>query len=234
MPQLQSTPQKGGGRRKKLRPFFDFKANKFTKLARDYHHELKHITADLSGVNRRVQESAVLCQQQLEYIKKKLGHLVSPDRPVCFGDTLYHLENLALRVTGYRDKLVQFINQALRLGNDEKSSGMLGTLVSHGTVRDAHLDTELKRFNRDNDFNEVLSERILMTHRRYYKEETGYSPMLMPVEQAKSPDDKLKLWRQNIQAKVNRANRIVLKVIQMNNKVMNKINLYLKKHPFHS
>lgn len=211
--------------------FFDFQGNKFTKLAREYHHELSHLTGDLLRVNRKIQESATLCHLQISFIKRKEQHLISPSRPVCFSDALYHIENFAFRVTGYRDKLVQFINQALRIGFDEKTMGVLTTIVSHGTVRDAHLDTELKKFDKDSDFKVALSERILMTHRRYYSTETGYSSMLMSGEESKDPDMKLKLWKQNIQTKASRANRIALKARDMNDRVMQKINAYLKKHP---
>lgn len=216
---------------KKPRAFFNFKKTRFTKLSRDYHDELFHLTVDLIATNRRVQESAILCGQQISFIKKKLSHLVPSNRPRCFDDALYNLENLNFRFTGYRDKLVQFINNALRIGFDEKSMGALGTIISNGTVRDAHLDTELKRFDKDKDFKDALSERILMTHRRYYQAETGYNILMMSKEEAKDPAHKLKLWKQNIQAKVSRANRIVVKVMDMNDRVMFKINSYLTKHP---
>jgi hypothetical protein len=216
---------------KKRKGFFDFKGNKFTKIARIYHHELLHLTSDLISVNRRIQESAGLCHQQINFIKEKKRHLIPSSRPICFKDALYHLENFSFRITGYRDKLVQFINQALRIGFNEKSMGVLSTIISHGTIRDARLDTELKKFDKDKDFKDALSERILMTHRRYYQIESGYNTLMMPIKETKNGNEKLKLWRQNIQAKANRADRIVLKVIDMNDRIMQKINDYFKKHP---
>lgn len=218
--------------RKRKPAFFDFQGNKFTKLARDYHHELLHLTIDLRRVNQRIQESAVLCHQQIGFIKKQDSHhLISPTGFVHFENALYHIENFAFRLTGYRDKVAQFVNQALRIGFDEKAMGVLSTLVSHGTVRDAHIDTEFKRFDRDKDFKEVLSERILMTHRRYYRGETGYDNLMRSNLESKSREEKLKLWKQNIQQKATRTNRIVLKAIDMNDRIMQKINSYFKKHP---
>ena len=217
--------------KKNHRAFFDFKGNKFAKLAREYHHELRHLTSDLMDINQRIQNSAILCHQQISFLHKKERHMLSGRRPMCFDDTLYHLENFSFRVTGYRDKMVQFINQALRIGFDERASGVLGTIVSHGTVRDARIDTEIKKFDKDKDFKECLSERILMTHRRYYNAEGGYSTMLIPVTETKDAKEKLKVWKKNIETKVNRANRIVLKTLEMNDKVVSKINDYLTKHP---
>lgn len=229
-----ATPTKAedGSKRshKKIRAFFDFKKNKFTKMTRDYHDELWHLTNDLIVTNRRVQESAILCSQQISFIKKKEEHLVPARRPKCFEDTLYNLENFNFRVTGYRDKLVQFINHALGIGFDEKTTGLLSSVLGNGVVKAAHIDTELKKFDKDKDFRDSLNERILMTHRRYYQAETGYSVLMMPKEEATSPEHKLKLWRQNIQTKVTRANRIVVKVMAMNDRVMLKINHYLIKH----
>ncbi len=217
--------------KKKQREFFDFQGNKFTKLARDYHHELLHLTSDLLSANRRVQESSSLCHLQINFLKKKAAHLVPSSEPACFKDALYHLENFNFRITGYRDKLVQFINQALRIGFDERAMGVLSTIVSHGTVRDAHIDTELKKFDKDRDFKESLSDRILMTHRRYYQLEAGYNRLMIPKEEAKNPTGNLKLWKQNIQTKATRADRIALKAMEMNDRVMSKINIYLQKHP---
>ena len=218
--------------KKKKKDFFDFRKNKFTKLARDYHYELSHLTTDLCRINQRIQESTTLCSQQIDFLNKKdCGHLVSCVGFIHFENALYNIENFAFRITSYRDKMIQFINQALRIGFDEKSRGVLGTIISHGTIRDARLDTELKKFNKDKDFKDVLSERILMTHRRYYKKETGYDILMMPDVKSKDRKAELKLWKQNIQTKANRANRVILKVMDMNDRVMHKINDYLKKHP---
>lgn len=217
---------------KKKRQFFDFKGNKFTKAARVYHHELLRLTIDLLEVNRRIQDATVLCQKQINFIKSnKQHHLVSKTGYVHFENALYHIENFSFRVTGYRDKVAQFVNQALRIGNDEKAIGILGALLSHGTIRDAHIDTELKKFDKDKDFKDVLSERILMTHRRYYQEENGYDNLMRPTLETKDLKEKLKLWRQNIQNKAARANRIALKAMDVNDRVMEKVNRYLKKHP---
>lgn len=217
---------------KKHRAFFDFQGNKFTKPARDYHYELLRLTGDLIAANRRVQESSCLCHQQINFFNKNSGHLIPNSEPSCFKDALYHLENFTFRVTGYRDKLVQFVNQALRIGFDEKSMGVLGPIVNNRTVRDSHIDTEIKRFDKDKDFKQVLSDRVLMTHRRYYQIETGYNPLMMPREEAKNPRDNPRLWKQNIQTKASRADRIVLKAMEMNDRVMVKINSYLKKTPY--
>lgn len=217
--------------KRKKKGFFSFQKNRFTRLARSYHHELLHLTGDLMHINRRIHESTTLCHQQIEFLKKGRGHLVSLNEPLCFEDTLYHLENFTFRVTGYRDKLVQFINQALRIGFDEKAMGVLSTIISHGTIRDAHLDTELKKFDKDKDFKQILSERILMTHRRYYQIETGYNRLMQPLSDAKNPKEDLKRWKQNIQTKANRADRIVLRIRDINDRVMDKINEYLVRHP---
>ncbi|KKQ64846.1 MAG: hypothetical protein US86_C0015G0009 [Candidatus Daviesbacteria bacterium GW2011_GWA2_38_24] len=217
---------------KKPQDFFDFQGNKFTKLARAYHHEILHLTGDLGIINKRIQESIALCHQQISFIKKGQVHLLSAREPICFADALYHLENFTFRVTGYRDKLVQFINQALRIGFDEKAMGVLGTIISHGTVRDAHLDTEIKKFDKDQDFKDILNQRILMTHRRYYNNEAGYNSLLVPNIEATDTKGKLKLWRENIKTRANRADRVVLKSRDINDRVMKKINDYLKKHPF--
>ncbi len=218
--------------KKTKRPFFDFQGNRFTKLARDYHYELLHLTTDLRRINQKLQESVALCNYQISCISKKdCGHLVSRTGFVHFENSLYHIENFTFRVTGYRDKVIQFVNQGLRIGFDEKSMGILSTIISHGIIRDARLDTELKKFDKDKDFKSTLSERILMTHRRYYGKEGGYSNLMIPNIESKDPKVMSKLWKQNIQAKASRANRLVLKVMEMNDRIMEKINNYLKKHP---
>jgi hypothetical protein len=210
--------------------FFNFNKNKFTKLARDYHRELFYLTVDLYRTNRKLHESAALCHQQINFLKKKnTSHLVPHLEPPCFRDALYHVENFSFRVTGYRDKIVQFINQSLRLGFDEGAMGVLNAIRSNRIVKESHLDTELRRFEKNKDFKDVLSERILMTHRRYYKPELGYDALMKPAT-SKTGKELLKLWKQNIELKTNRANRIVLAVTSMNNRVMDKINVYNKKY----
>lgn len=218
---------------KKPRQFFNFQKNKFSKITRDYHHELLHITIDLMCANRKLQESAALCHQQISFIKKRgtEEHNVSPTGFVHFENALYHLENFTFRVTCYRDKMVQFINQALGIGFDEKTTGALGAIINNKIVKDAHLDTELKKFNKDKDFKDTLNERTLLAHRRYYKAETGYDYLMRPNTKAKDASEKSKLWKQNIQAKTSRANRIIVKMMDINDRVVQKINEYLKKNP---
>jgi hypothetical protein len=221
-------PKKGGVHH----PFFEFQANKFTRLARDYHHELTHVTIDLRKINRRLHESAALCQQQINFIKKPdAEHLLAPTQPICFEDTIYHLQNFSFRVTAYRDKMMQFVNQALRLGFDETAMGVHPAISNNRIVKDAHIDTELKKFQKDKDFKNALSERILLSHRRYYHREGGYNELLIPKSETNDKKEKLKLWKKNIESQSARANRIVLKAVDLNDKIMTKINDYLKKHP---
>lgn len=211
---------------RKNRAFFNFKANKFTKLARDYHNEIHQLTTDLLRINRKIQDAAALCHLQINFIKKKNSHLISPLVPPCFDEILYHIENFDFRVTGYRDKLVQFINQALRIGFDEGTMGILNVIATHKIVCDARLDTEIKKFLKDKDFKEILSERILLSHRRYYQSKTGYDRLLQPRTEVKSSKEGIKRWKENIQTKTDRANRVCLKVVDMNDRVMQKINDY--------
>ncbi len=216
----------------KKRSFFNFNRKKFSRLARDYHHEIVHLTGDLRRINQIIQVSALLSNQQINLMKRKnTSHLISETGLLTFEDTQYHVENFSFRLTGYRDKLVQFINQALKIGFDETTMGILGPISKNRTIKDAHLDTEIKKFQKDKDFKEVLSERILMTHRRYYGKENAYSPLMTPnLEGIADKNAFFKNWKQNVLAKANRTNRLVLKTMDMNDRVMEKINSCIAKN----
>jgi hypothetical protein len=214
---------------KQIPPFFNFRAKNFSKLARDYHNELHHLTIDLVDINRRLQESIVLCYQQVNFIEKPKKYFIPHSNPVCFKDAQYHIENFNFRITSYRDKLVQFINQALKIGIDEKTRGMFSIVINHQIVKTTHLDTELKKFDKDKDFKETLSDRILMAHRRYYMVEAGYDTLMRPIEKVEDHSKYLKLWKKQIKINASQTNRIVWKIIKMNDMVMQKINNYLEK-----
>lgn len=213
-------------------PFFDFNKRNFSKLAREYHHEIQHLIIDLSSTNIKIQRAAILCDKQIELraAGKKI-HLYDPDWKNYFEDVLYHLENYYFRASTFRDKLAQFVNQALKLGYDESERELIKRMSNNRIYIESRINTELKKFEQETELREVLSKRVYMSHRRYYSSDS-YNPYFQPEETPSKENVKRhsKLWRKNIQTEVEKVNTFTATAIDISNKVMVKINAYIKKY----
>lgn len=215
-------------------PFFNFNKRNFSKLAREYHHEIQHLIIDLSSINIKIQSAAILCDKQIELraAGRKI-HLYDPDWRGYFEDVLYHLENYYFRASAFRDKLAQFVNQALKLGYDESERELIRRMLNNRIYIEARINTELKKFEQEKELKEVLSKRVYMSHRRYYSSDS-YNPYFQPEETPSKENLRghSKLWRKNIQTEVEKVDVFTAAAIDISNKVMVKINAYLNK--FHT
>lgn len=221
---------------RRLAPFIaKFNKRNYSKLARDYHHEVLHLILDLLNINRKIDRANALCQHELELLSGRKSDLLDPSFSRNFEEVLYHIENFAFRASAFREKLTQFINQALLLGYGERERDLMGKMAVNRITTEAHIDTEVKKFNTNTEMKAILSKRVSLSHLRYYNPETGYSPYLYPDEEKHPKDlrDFIKRWRKNVDKEAKQANRFVKLAQEVSNKTMIKINTYWEKHPRH-
>jgi len=208
-----------------------FKNRKLNKKAREFRHEVYHLTLDILEINRRIHESAALCKFKTENFGKaeKAGHIDHPRHSVYFDDLLYHLENFIFRVQAYKDKMCLFINFSLNLGFEEKDYGLFWRLLKNPSVREMHLDTELKKLDRGS-VSEILKQRKVMSHRSYYKNES-YNPLFIPKNISPKEVGHRRaalLWKRNIIVECNKANQTTLRILEVNRKTVLKVDAFLK------
>lgn len=226
----EKSKAKNTSKRRKKPHFLVLNKRNFSKLALNYHHEVRYLIYYLIQTTQRLNESAAMCQYFIDGISSKKG--IKPKRSSLehFEDTIYHLENHAFRASAYRDKLLQFINQALQLGYDERERGLVQKLIKNRISIEALTNTEIKKFQKDPALKNTISRRVSLSHLRYYSQETFHSPYLYPV--STNPDNRKNFtreWKKNISEQVETANKFTEKAMDIADKVMIKINNYWKK-----
>jgi len=130
--------------------FFNFKKNKFSKKTVDYYTEIRRLTGDLINIASRVSRSLLLCKGDIELLNR--GSFFPREFPNDFNDLRYHLENFCFRAGAYKDKMANFINQALQLGFGEREMGLVEKIQHNGIAKKYHLDTEIKKFYKNKSF----------------------------------------------------------------------------------
>jgi len=211
---------------------FQFKHRKLKRKAREFQHEVTHLTLDLVEINRRIHETGSLCKFRIDYFgaKDEKQHLFHPRHRQYFDDFLYHLENFTFRTQAYRDKLSLFVSYALGLGFDENDQRIFGHLLKNTIVKEVYIDTELKKFTRSPP-KDILERRKLMSHKQYYHSES-YNPHFVPKEispRVVGYKKAARLWAKNIQMECSKSDRTVRWALGINEKVAKKTVQFLKK-----
>lgn len=230
---MKKQKKKGG-----VRPFFDFNKRNFNKKAVNYHREIRIITNDLISTNRKISRALALCKRTLQCFGGSADtHRISKDDFKDFEDLQYHLHNFCFRTGAYRDKLCQFINQALKLGYDENEMNLLEKIKKNGIAKKAHIDTELKKFSENIFLKWAHEKRKLLTHRLYYgSKNTGYHPLMMPALEdkktkeitTKNINELIKKWKEKITKEAGQADGFTSRIMKINDSVMEKINQFNK------
>lgn len=212
--------------------FFGHK--KLTKKAREYRHEIEHLTIDMLSINRKVNKNLAICDKTVKILgsKKQIFRVDLISERVSFYDLLYHLENFIFRLHAYRDKLCMLLNYMLKLGHSEAETGLYNLLIANDTIKKYHFDTELKKFGGE-PIKELLSVRKAMSHRVYYEPKT-YNPLFMPDESPKEIGyfKAANKWRNRMTVDVRRIDNSMEKIFEINKKVTEKLIVFLNKRSF--
>lgn len=208
--------------------FLVFSHKKLSKKARAFRHEIQHLTGDLLNIDRKINRNLSVCEGIIKILgsEKQGFRAVFPrDDEDEFHELLYHLENFIFRLHAYRDKICIFINLVMKLGYSGTDMGLIEKLLEHGSIRKFHLDTELKKFSRE-EFLELLKTRKSMSHQVYYE---TYDPYFMPDT---SPKDvgfyKAALtWRRKIKKEVSKINNCMEQIFEINERLSEKLLAYL-------
>lgn len=218
--------------KKDLRPPFISQFNKrhYTKIARDYHHEVLHLVIDLRAVNIRVRRSYAVWRNHVKTLLKTEPRLIDPAFKTDFEDLLYHIENYCFRASAFRDKLLQFVNYGLRLGYDERERNLIKRLLSHKFCHKALLHTELKKFENDSNMKSILKRRIHQSHLRYYSKGSGCDPYLLPngLPSEVPKEERLRKWDRNVQNEVLKIDKFTMRAQEMCNNIIVKLEKYLE------
>jgi len=212
--------------------WFDYNHRKLNSKGKEYRHEVFHLTKDLVEINQKIRKILAIC---IDFISV-LG-LPSKGYQYKFHDGFrnieslrYHMENFIFRIQAYRDKLSLFVNFAIKVGYKEDERQLLSNLIEHHIVKLAHIDTELIKLKED-PFKKLMAKRKAMSHKAYY--DTGlYNPFFMPSDESLSPKKigvkKASIeWRKNIKKEPELINEALVKIFDMNEKIIIKVDKYL-------
>lgn len=218
--------------KKKIKEFFNFKKNKFSKKAVECHTEIFRLTNDLIYINSKINKSLILCRGYIELLnlKNKKELAILNEIPKEFKELRYHLENFCFRAGAYKDKLAKFVNQALELGYSDKEMGLVEKIKKNGIAKKSRLDTEFKKFYQNESLKWALAKRKSMAHNIYYGQD--YHPLMMPrtITPSRQISKKilLKEWKENIIKDTQSAEKFLSLAKTLNDSVMKKINIYKK------
>lgn len=205
-----------------------FKHRKLCKNARDYCHEITHLTIDLLEINMRIQKSRAECEYIIGVIGKKnyINQVAKDEIIKAFQDLSYHVENFAFRLHAYRDKYCNLLNHVLGLGYDDADTSIANHLSKNINVKNNRFDTELKKFQSDT-LQLFLSRRKLMSHKIYYNKE-NYNPMYLPEKDLPFGEKKFtENWKKNIIAEADKTQKVLEKLLRINSNTTNKLTRYL-------
>ena|SRR3989344_1647114 len=208
--------------------YLDFKSKKLIDEARQYQHEVSHLTSDLKSINERAQRCLAICK----YVINTLGNSKKSYRLNWdvdfenFEDLSYHIENFIFRLHAYRDKLSMFINLTFRLGYDSSEMGVFDKLINNGQIIKFTIDTELRKMKADKEVADLMNRRKLMSHKVYYCKGVGslfpdVSPQEVGIKKAAQQ------WRTKVITEAEKIDSCLVKIFEINEKITNKIKKYL-------
>lgn len=209
--------------------YLQFRHLRLSKKAREYQHEIGHITSDLISINQRLQRSLALCHFVIATLgKPKVGYRISAPKDLeLFDGLLYHIENFSFRLFAYRDKLALFLTFTLDAPFEEGEMNLMRRLPLLKEARRFHIDTEIKRFYEE-PIKSILEKRKMMTHRAYYKSGL-YDPMFMPDLTPKEHGLRKATiaWRKKIAAEATKIDDCLVEVFTINTNLTKKLKKYL-------
>lgn len=214
--------------------FLDFHHRKLPRKAKEYRHELFHVTRDLMEINRRIQQQLCICTFCINVLgQPSKGYRIDyNDAFDAIHDLRFEIENFIFRVQAYRDKLCLFVNFALNVGYTEDERQLLNHLIDHHIVKESLISTELIKL-KETPFREIMAKRKAMTHKSYYK--VGlFSQYFMPSDESLSPRKigvkKASVeWRRNIKKEPEALEECLVKIFELNEKITKKVKDYLNK-----
>jgi hypothetical protein len=212
--------------------YLQFKSHRLSKKAREYQHEIGHLTSDLLTIDQKLQRSLALCQLVIKTIgKPSVRYRISLDKDLeNFQDILYHMENFIFRSFAYRDKLALFLNFALDAPFEEGEMNLIKRFLTFKEAKKSRISTEVARLYR-NPVKDILERRKIMSHRAYYKPGI-YSPLFFPEIDTKElgPRKTSIAWRKKVVAEVEKIDDCLSEIFTVNANITKKLKKYLDNH----
>jgi len=153
---------------------------------------------------------------------------ITPPREVVFrgvNQFRYHYENYCQRTFSYRDKLLQFLNLMLKINLPEKKI-YYSPFCDQSILRKTSLLSTLNKFKKDKILNRIISDRKLITHRRYYGVSIGMAFQPLQDKEIKSEKefrDWCKRWQRAIKSREEYVHEATKKINKMNEEVVVKL-----------
>lgn len=207
--------------------YLDFNHRRLCDKAKEYRHEISHLTSDLQSINQKIQRQTALCKYTIDTLSGgKKTYRLSRQFFTDFDNLLYHIENFVLRLYAYKEKLSLFINYAFDLGYQESDRGLYDRLIKNKKVNKCLISTELKKLELD-FFKKLLKRRKLMTHLVYYQSESYGS--LYPNKSIKKEGLKeiAAEWKKQISEETEYVDKCLVQIFEINKNITNKTIKYL-------
>lgn len=207
--------------------YLDFNHRRLCDKAKEYRHEISHLTSDLQTINQKIQRQTALCKYTIDTLSsgKKIYRL-SKQFFTDFDDLLYHAENFVLRLYAYKEKLSLFINFAFDFDYQESDRGLFDRLVNNKNVNKYLITTEFKKLELD-FFKKLLKRRKFMTHLLYYKPES-YGRLYPNKSIKKEGLKKITIeWKKQIIEETEYVDNCLVKIFEVNKNITKKTIKYL-------
>lgn len=102
---------------------------------------------------------------------------------------LYHMDNFALRIFAYREKIFQLVNRALRLGVDARDPELRSKVASFlAEPRLESVKGSLLTLENDPEVKRILRERNALVHRIAHRESETLKPRRRAEDSLNPPD----------------------------------------------
>lgn len=206
--------------------YLDFNHRRLSDKAKEYRHEISHLTSDLKTINQKIQRQTALCKYIISTLSSKKIYRLSNQYLSDFDDLLYHMENFELRLYAYKEKLSLFINFAFDFGYQESDRGLFDRLIKNKNVNKYLITTELKKLDLE-FFKKLLKSRKLITHLLYYKPES-YRRLYPNKSIKKEGLKKITIeWKKQIAEETEYVDHCLVKIFEINKNITNKTIKYL-------
>ncbi|MFH0830706.1 MAG: hypothetical protein V1895_01445 [Parcubacteria group bacterium] len=168
--------------------WYIFKNDFFSKRQKQLQHEVSRLALDLDYILIRILDPAEKFEDFLEEVftdkfKNKAADLMN-NLFVGF-DLIYHIENYSFRAKAQRNKVIQFISEAMK-DNPKVKEELQGKWKSAFSAP---------------PLSEVISLRERVTHNIHYSGSTKFDPWFMPSDQnwPKDNQELQRIWRERVE-----------------------------------
>lgn len=201
--------------------------NKFIRrgtTANNYRADIIRTIRSLQYTDKNVQYSAQIASFNIQALTRQSGFQPFPqdlyDSVEAF---VYHYENYCHRLFTFREKCLQFINAALKIGYVERDATIKNLLINP-TVKSLKLDKCISRFDTRSKeaLGRIVKDRHALTHKLYYGQSTDH--LLRPLAPAEIVDDMsfaawCKTWKEEITSRTNLVTKAEYQVSQVNHEL---------------